>query len=87
MKQIIFSLHSRENMIDRGTDENEIIETIHTGEKISAKKDRIAFRKNFTFESLWKNKFYRVKQVMPIVKEEGNTYVVITVYVFYFGGS
>lgn len=50
-----------------------------------AKKNRISFRKNFPFEKMWKNKYYSSKQVMPIVVEEGENYVVITVYVFFFG--
>ena len=32
----------------------------------------------------WQDKFYAIKQVAPVVKEEANEIVVITVYTFYF---
>lgn len=83
----MFSNHSIEQMRDRGTDKKEVEKTIREGEKIPAKKDRIAFRKSLIFNSTWKGKKYKIKQVMPVVKEEDNKYVVITVYVFYFGGD
>ena len=51
-----------------------------------AERGRIAFRKNFPFLSDWKNRYYEVKQVVPIVVEEEDAIVVVTVYVFYFGG-
>ena len=74
-------------MGDRGSTQEEIEYTILQGEQIPVKKGRIAFRKNFVFGSTWKGKRYETKQVMPIVKEENDKYVVITVYVFYFGGA
>ena len=45
------------------------------------------FRKNFSFNATWKGRYYDVKQVVPIVAEEQDAWVVITVYVFYFGGN
>ncbi len=47
----------------------------------------MSFRKNFPFQAVWKGKRYDVKQVMPIVIEETEALVVVTVYVFYFGGE
>ena len=84
MKKIIFSEHALLQMSIRGATEDEVKLTINTGEKISAKRGRIAFRKNFAFNSYWKGKFYRVKQVMPIVVEENDRSIVVTVYTFYF---
>ena len=52
-----------------------------------AKQGRRAFRKNFSFNASWKGRYYDVKQVVPIVAEEPDAWVVITVYVFYFGGN
>ena len=46
-----------------------------------------SFRKNFPFVSKWKGKYYEIKQVMPIVTEKDKEWIVITVYVFYFGGE
>jgi hypothetical protein len=51
-----------------------------------AKKGRLAFRKNFSYTGAWKGKYYQIKQVMPIVAEEADEFVVVTVYVYFFGG-
>jgi len=87
MKQIIISQHALEQLTNRGTFQEEVKSVINQGEIIPAKKGRIAFRKNFVFNSMWKEKYYEIKQVIPIVKEEADKYIVITVYVFYFGGK
>jgi len=42
------------------------------------------FRKNFTFNGHWRGKHYAVKQVVPVVAEEPNRLVVVTVFVYYF---
>ena len=68
----------------RYADKEEVLETIRTGEKIPVKNQRWAYRKNFQFNKKWGKKFYRLKQIMPIVKEEHNRIIVITVYTFYF---
>ena len=87
MKTIIFSQHALEQMPDRGAIAEEVEAAIRSGECIPAKGDRLAFRKNFSFHSQWKGRDYEVKQVMPIVVEESDRIVVITVYVFFFGGG
>lgn len=87
MKHIEISQHAKDQMGDRGASKDEVNIAIRNGEQVPAKKGRIAFRKNFPFESYWKGKYYTTKQVMPIVKEEADELVVITVYVFYFGGK
>jgi len=85
--EIVFSQHVMDQMVDRGTSEEEIKLTIRDGEEVPAKKGRKSYRKNFNFESYWKGKYYSTKQVIPIVKGESNKIVVITVYVYYFGGK
>ena len=85
-KPIKFSQHALDNITDRGTSKEEIEMTIRTGECFPAKKGRLAFRKNFNYNALWKGKFYQAKQVMPIVVEEPDRFVVVTVYVFFIGG-
>lgn len=87
MKPIVFSRHALEQMPDRGTTQGEVIEAIGEGERVPAKKGRLAFRKNFPFQKTWKGRYYQVKQVMPIVAEEYDRMMVVTVYVFYFGGE
>jgi predicted RNA-binding protein with RPS1 domain len=85
--EIVFSQHVMDQMIDRGTSDAEIKLAIRDGEEVPAKKERKAYRKNFPFESYWKGKYYFTKQVVPVIKEELGKIVVITVYVFYFGGK
>jgi len=41
-------------------------------------------RYNFVFNRKWQGKNYPIKQVAPVIKEEANETVVITVYTFYF---
>ena len=87
MKPIIFSQHALDQLEDRGTSTEEVKKAIQEGERASAKQGRVAFRKNFPFVSKWKGKYYEIKQVMPIVTEKDKQWIVITVYVFYFGGE
>jgi hypothetical protein len=87
MKLIEFSQHALDQMSDRGVTRLEVETAIREGERSPAKIGRFAFRKNFNFQSKWKGKYYKTKQVMPIVVEESNRFVVVTVYGFYFGGK
>lgn len=86
-KPIKFSQHALDNMADRRASREEVELTIRTGECFPAKKGRLSFRKNFSYNAMWKGKFYHVKQVMPIVAEESDRFVVVTVYVFFIGGA
>jgi len=86
-KPIKFSQHALDNMFERGASREEAEQAIRTGERLPAQKGRIAFRKNFSHNGMWKGKFYQAKQVMPIVAEEPERFVVITVYVFFIGGA
>jgi len=83
-KLIVFSQHAREKMLDRGATEEEVIAAIQTGSIEPARKGRWLFRKNFPFHRPWRGKVYAVKQVAPIVTEEVDRLVVVTVFVFYF---
>lgn len=85
-KPIKFSRHALDNIIDRGASREETEQAIRTGERLPAQKGRIAFRKNFSHNGMWKGKFYQAKQVMPIVVDEPDRFVVVTVYVFFIGG-
>jgi len=84
MKKIIYSKHALEQMEERGATKNEVEEAICRGEKIPAKKERLSFRLNFQYNSEWGGKKYAIKQVMPVVAEENNKLIVVTVYTFYF---
>lgn len=83
-KPIRLSRHASEQARIRGATEAEIIEAIRTGEVIPAKRQRVSFRKNFQFNALWAGKWYAIKQVMAVVVEEPEEFVVVTVYAFYF---
>jgi hypothetical protein len=84
MKPIRFSQHAREQMLERGASEDEVSETIRTGEEVPAKHGRRGYRKNFQYDHIWSGRTYAIKQVLPIVAEEADELVVITVYTFYF---
>jgi hypothetical protein len=86
-KTIKFSQHALDNMADRGASREEVELAIRTGECFPAKKGRLSFRKNLSYNTIWKGKFYQVKQVMPIVADEPETFVVITVYAFFIGSG
>ena len=42
------------------------------------------YRLNLEFQRLWDGRYYAIQQVAPIVAEEPDRFVVITVYTFYF---
>jgi hypothetical protein len=83
-KSIIFSDHARQKMVDRGASENEVETAIRKGIPEPARKERLLFRKNFSFNDDWRGKHFAVKQVAPVVSEEEDELVVVTVFVFYF---
>jgi hypothetical protein len=85
MKPVVFSTHAAEQLADRGTDQAEVEEAIRMGEREPGRWGRWAFRKNFPFGSQWKGKVYNTKQVRAIVADEPEHFVVVTVYVYYFG--
>ena len=51
-KPIKFSQHALDNITDRGTSKEEVEMTIRTGECLPAKKGRLAFRKNFSYNGI-----------------------------------
>jgi len=84
MSKVIFSQHALLQMQERGASRSEVVKTIEDGECVPAKKGRQAFRLNFQYNGSWVGRRYRIKQVMPVIIEETNKIIVITVYVFYF---
>jgi len=84
---MLLSQHALDQMPDRGATRDEVEAAIRTGELAPAKSKRISYRKNFPFNTEWKGRNYAIKQVMPIITEESDRIIVITVYVFYFGGT
>jgi len=84
MKPIRLTKHAEEQCLERGASKEEIVESIEKGIRKPAKKNREIVTYNFPFNNYWQGKFYSIKQVAPVIKEEYNEIVVITVYVFYF---
>jgi hypothetical protein len=85
MPPVFFTSHARDRMARRGTSEAEVEEVVRTGEHLEARHGRLAFRKDFAYGREWEGKWYDMKQVMPIVAEEQDKLVIVTVYVFYIG--
>jgi len=83
-KEIIFSNHAKTKMGDRGASEDEVRKAIEEGSSEPVRKGRLMFRKNLPFNAMWRGKHYSVKQVAPVVSEENDELVIITVYVYYF---
>jgi hypothetical protein len=81
-KPIEISPHAREKMLDRGALESEVEAAIRTGNPEPVRKGRLMVRKNFAFHNHWRGKFYAVKQVAPVVAEEMDRLVVVTVFVY-----
>ncbi|OIP02246.1 MAG: hypothetical protein AUJ96_16510 [Armatimonadetes bacterium CG2_30_66_41] len=71
-------------MGDRGASEEEVRAAVRTGNEEPARKGRSRFRKSFCFNAQWRGRHYAVKQVAPVVAEERDRLVVVTVYTYYF---
>jgi len=84
MKQIRFTKHAREQLSERGANEAEVGEAIPKGSREPVRHGRKLCRYNFRFGKDWQGMHYPIKQVPPVIKEEPNEIVVITVYTFYF---
>jgi Domain of unknown function (DUF4258) len=84
MKPIRVTEHAREQCAERGAVESEVVEAIRKGTRDSAKHGREFCRFNLSFAKRWQGRIYAIKQVAPVIKEEANEIVVITVYTFYF---
>ncbi len=83
-KPIRLTKHARQQCVERGTNEAEIIQAIRQGITEPVKKGRLRCRYNFEYNSIWQNRHYAIKQVAPVIVEEAWEIVVVTVYTFYF---
>ena len=85
-KQILFSNNAKVKMADRGAFEDEVIKAIKEGSSEPSRKGRLLFRKNFPFNSMWRGKYYPIKQVAPVVADENDRMVVVTCVCLLFLG-
>ena len=75
--------HAQARLAERGATEDEVRATVKDGERFPAKFGRAGFRRNFTYNGLWRGKPYATKQVEAIaVPQDG--WLVITVLVRFF---
>lgn len=84
MKRIRLTKHAKEQCAERGATEREVKEAIRKGSREPARHGRELCRYNFSFGKTWQGRPYAIKQVAPIIREEVQEIVVITVYTFYF---
>lgn len=84
MKPIRLTAHALEQCAERGATEDEVAKAIQHGAREAAKLGRTLCRFNFPYGRSWQGNLYAIKQVAPVIKEESNEIVVITVYTFYF---
>jgi hypothetical protein len=84
VKPIRLTRHAREQCLERGAAESEVCEAIEKGTREIAKLGRFMCRYNFRYDRQWQGNDYPIKQVAPVIVEDRNEIVVITVYTFYF---
>ena len=82
MKPIRITKHAKEQCLERGATEIEVRHAIEYGSREPAKHGRELCRYNFPFDQTWQGTYYRIKQVAPVIKEEADEVVVITIHVF-----
>lgn len=76
--------HALARLMERGATEEEVIETVHDGERFLAKHGRTGFRRNFSFDGKWQGKIYKTKQIESYAVKEEDVWLVITVIVKFF---
>lgn len=71
-------------MAERGAKQAEVEATITAGERFAARFGRTGFRRNFSFNGVWRRRRCLTKQVEAYAVEEDGDWLVITVLVKYF---
>lgn len=75
--------HTLERAEERGANEQEIQDVIHTGFPIPARQGRLGKAKVYDFKEHRHGRYYEQKRVEVIYTLEKETIVTVTVYVFY----
>lgn len=81
--EIQIDRHTLERAEERGTNEAEIKDVIHSGFSIPAKYGRIGKAKVYDFKQNRHNKYHEHKRVEVFYLIEGDKIITVTVYVFY----
>lgn len=83
-KPIVFSKHARERCARRGASEADVEAAIRNGKREPAQRGLWIYRLNLQYNREWDGTRYAIQQVAPVVAEEADRIVVVTVYTFYF---
>jgi hypothetical protein len=81
---VILHPHAQERLAERGVTESEVESTVMDGESFPAKFGRTGFRRNFSFDSNWRGRYYKTKQIEAYAVKERDDWLVITVIAKYF---
>jgi hypothetical protein len=84
VKPIRLTDHARLQCAERGATDDEVMRAVREGVREPAKSQRELCRLNVAFNRTWQGNWYAVKQVAPVIAEEAEEIVVVTVYTFYF---
>lgn len=79
-----FTRHALESMAKRGASQKEVSQAIAEATWSAARAGRFECAMDFPYNGMWNGNRYSTKQVVPIFRDEPESIVVITVYVFYF---
>lgn len=71
-------------MRERGAREEDVREAVRIGQREPAQRGLFLYRLNVEFKREWDGRYYGVQQIAPIVAEEEERLVVVTVYTFFF---
>jgi hypothetical protein len=83
-KAIAFTNHARDRCFQRGAAEADVVRAIREGKREPAQRGLWQYRLNLEFQREWAGNWYAVQQIAPVVAEEEQRFVVITVYTLYF---
>jgi hypothetical protein len=67
-----------------GSDRSGRLRAIREGQREPAQRSLWLYRLTLEFQKEWSGNWYAVQQVVPVVAEEADRFVVITVYTYYF---
>jgi hypothetical protein len=84
VKLIRLTEHARLQCAERGANHDEVVLAVREGTREPAKRGRELCRFNVPFNRTWQGNWYAVKQVAPVIIEQAEEIVVVTVYTFYF---
>ena len=81
---IVFSAHALKRMRERGARKEDVRTAIRDGQREPAQRGLVLYRLNLEYKREWDGRYYGIQQVVPVVAEEQDKVVVVTVYTFYF---